>query len=50
MDYIEEGHLSVYIGNGNVLVYGGLPFEDEIQHWRVDGLVPDKPRQQDKTQ
>ena len=26
----REGHLSVYIGNGNVLVYGGLPFEDEI--------------------
>ncbi|RCK56098.1 hypothetical protein Cantr_05865 [Candida viswanathii] len=26
----REGHLAVYIGNGNVLVFGGLPYEDEV--------------------
>ncbi|KAG7665095.1 uncharacterized protein J8A68_001404 [[Candida] subhashii] len=26
----REGHSAIYIGNGNILVFGGLPFEDEI--------------------
>lgn len=26
----REGHLAICIGNGNVLVFGGLPFEDEV--------------------
>lgn len=26
----REGHLAAYIGNGNVLVFGGIPFEDDI--------------------
>lgn len=26
----REGHLAVYLNNGNVLIFGGLPFDDEI--------------------
>ncbi|EMG47090.1 hypothetical protein G210_2635 [Candida maltosa Xu316] len=28
----REGHSAIYIGNGNVLIFGGLPFEDEVSN------------------
>lgn len=26
----REGHLAIYIGNGNILVFGGVPFDDDV--------------------
>ncbi|EGW35573.1 uncharacterized protein SPAPADRAFT_131973 [Spathaspora passalidarum NRRL Y-27907] len=26
----REGHSAIYIGNGNILIFGGLPYDDEI--------------------
>ncbi|RLV92228.1 NGG1-interacting factor 3 [Spathaspora sp. JA1] len=26
----REGHSAMYIGNGNILIFGGLPYDDEI--------------------
>lgn len=38
----REGHLAVYLNNGNILIFGGLPFDDEITlSGTVSGVTSD---------